>query len=234
MPVVMDHHGLRVDMRLERVVGIAERRQLERPAAAAPARARRPRSKAGPMRRARRNLQAISGFRVCSWRRFLVKDGGPGWRSSPSEHRTPSSAVRCSPIGDREEFDEPGQARPLRHPRFGLGALERVLSQCSAPKWCRAARALRIVSATAAQSARAGRRCRCRSRAMPVQPGQQRSLLRVAGPDRGRDRAFEALRSHDRAWADGALRRQGGGTSVYFRDPDGSLMEFISYPHKSR
>jgi hypothetical protein len=30
MPVVMDHHGLRVDMRLERVERVAERRQLER------------------------------------------------------------------------------------------------------------------------------------------------------------------------------------------------------------
>ena len=30
MLVVMDHHGLRVDMRLERLEGIAERRQLER------------------------------------------------------------------------------------------------------------------------------------------------------------------------------------------------------------
>ena len=31
MPVVMDHHGLRVDMRLERLERVAERRQLERP-----------------------------------------------------------------------------------------------------------------------------------------------------------------------------------------------------------
>ena len=27
---------------------------------------------------------------------------------------------------------------------------------------------------------------------------------------------------------------KGTGTSVYFRDPDGSLLEFISYPDKSR
>ena len=26
---------------------------------------------------------------------------------------------------------------------------------------------------------------------------------------------------------------KGSGTSVYFRDPDGSLLEFISYPDKS-
>jgi len=30
VPVVMDHHGLRIDVRLKRVVGIAQRRELER------------------------------------------------------------------------------------------------------------------------------------------------------------------------------------------------------------
>ena len=40
------------------------------------------------------------------------------------------------------------------------------------------------------------------------------------------------LREHEVAIVEGPVERYGGrgrGTSVYFRDPDGSLLEFISY-----
>jgi catechol 2,3-dioxygenase-like lactoylglutathione lyase family enzyme len=37
------------------------------------------------------------------------------------------------------------------------------------------------------------------------------------------------VRCARRARADAALGAKGAGTSVYFRDPDGSLLEFISY-----
>ena len=42
----------------------------------------------------------------------------------------------------------------------------------------------------------------------------------------------ERLESHGVEFETGPVRRlgaQGYGTSVYFRDPDGSLLEFISY-----
>ena len=59
--------------------------------------------------------------------------------------------------------------------------------------------------------------------------GQQRSVLRVAGADRG---AAAHLRDCGVAIELGPVERAGAkgtGMSVYFRDPDGSLLEFISY-----
>ena len=44
--------------------------------------------------------------------------------------------------------------------------------------------------------------------------------------------AIEHLEAHAVEIVDGPVERHGGqgrGTSVYFRDPDGSLLEFISY-----
>jgi catechol 2,3-dioxygenase-like lactoylglutathione lyase family enzyme len=46
------------------------------------------------------------------------------------------------------------------------------------------------------------------------------------------DGAVEHLRSHAVEIEEGPVARggaRGAGTSVYFRDPDGSLLEFISY-----
>lgn len=46
------------------------------------------------------------------------------------------------------------------------------------------------------------------------------------------DEAVAHLRAHGVAVEEGPVPRHGGrgrGTSVYFRDPDGSLLEFISY-----
>ncbi len=65
----------------------------------------------------------------------------------------------------------------------------------------------------------------------PPRPARrQRPVLRVAGPRRGGEGPPRALRRPGRARPRRALRRQGGrGRSVYFRDPDGSLLEFISY-----
>ena len=59
---------------------------------------------------------------------------------------------------------------------------------------------------------------------------QQRLVLRMAGADRcGARRISQA---HGVAIELGPVERhaaRGKGTSVYFRDPDGSLLEFISY-----
>ncbi len=65
---------------------------------------------------------------------------------------------------------------------------------------------------------------------LPVAARQQRPVLRVAGPDRRCGGA--SRRSCGVAIELGPIERHGArdaGTSVYFRDPDGSLLEFISY-----
>ncbi len=64
---------------------------------------------------------------------------------------------------------------------------------------------------------------------LPVQPGNSDLCFRWKGPI---DDAVEHLNQCSVEIELGPIARfggQGDGTSVYFRDPDGSLMEFISY-----
>jgi catechol 2,3-dioxygenase-like lactoylglutathione lyase family enzyme len=63
----------------------------------------------------------------------------------------------------------------------------------------------------------------------PVQPGGSDLCLVWPGPI---DLAIDHLRGYGVAVELGPVRRSGArgeGTSVYFRDPDGSLLELISY-----
>ena len=63
----------------------------------------------------------------------------------------------------------------------------------------------------------------------PVEPGNSDVCLEWAGPIEG---AVEHLERQGVPVADGPVERQGvrgTGRSVYFNDPDGSLLEFISY-----
>jgi catechol 2,3-dioxygenase-like lactoylglutathione lyase family enzyme len=63
----------------------------------------------------------------------------------------------------------------------------------------------------------------------PVRPGNSDLCFRWDGPI---DAAVEHLRTHGVAVELGPVPRagaRGDGTSVYFRDPDGSLLELISY-----
>ena len=63
-----------------------------------------------------------------------------------------------------------------------------------------------------------------------VRPGNSDVCFRWDGPIEGAD---EHLRAHDIDIELGPVERHGAlgpATSVYFRDPDGSLMEFMSYP----
>jgi catechol 2,3-dioxygenase-like lactoylglutathione lyase family enzyme len=63
----------------------------------------------------------------------------------------------------------------------------------------------------------------------PVRPGN--SDLCLVWPGRIEE-AVEHLRAHDVELVEGPVKRAGGrgrGQSVYFRDPDGSLLELISY-----
>jgi catechol 2,3-dioxygenase-like lactoylglutathione lyase family enzyme len=63
----------------------------------------------------------------------------------------------------------------------------------------------------------------------PVQPGNSDLCFEWRGPIAG---AVAHLKAHNVAVERGPMERfgaRGAGTSVYFRDPDGSLMEFISY-----
>jgi catechol 2,3-dioxygenase-like lactoylglutathione lyase family enzyme len=64
---------------------------------------------------------------------------------------------------------------------------------------------------------------------LPVQPGNSDVCFVWSGSI---DAAVEHLRSHDVDVEAGPVTRfgaRGRGTSVYFRDPDGSLLELISY-----
>lgn len=64
---------------------------------------------------------------------------------------------------------------------------------------------------------------------IPVQPGGSDLCFEWAGPIDG---AAEHLQAHGVEVELGPVPRSGArgkGTSVYFRDPDGSLLEFISY-----
>jgi len=64
---------------------------------------------------------------------------------------------------------------------------------------------------------------------LPVQPGGSDLCFLWSEPIEG---AIDHLRAHSVEVELGPVRRQGArgeGTSVYFRDPDGSLLEFISY-----
>jgi catechol 2,3-dioxygenase-like lactoylglutathione lyase family enzyme len=67
---------------------------------------------------------------------------------------------------------------------------------------------------------------------LPVQPGNSDLCFEWEGPIEG---AIAHLKAHGVAIERGPLQRfgaKGAGTSVYFRDPDGSLMEFMSYAGK--
>jgi catechol 2,3-dioxygenase-like lactoylglutathione lyase family enzyme len=62
-----------------------------------------------------------------------------------------------------------------------------------------------------------------------VRPGNSDLCFRWEGPIEG---AVEHLRTHGIEIELGPVERRGAlgpATSVYFRDPDGSLMEFMSY-----
>jgi catechol 2,3-dioxygenase-like lactoylglutathione lyase family enzyme len=64
---------------------------------------------------------------------------------------------------------------------------------------------------------------------LPVAPGNSDLCFEWAGAIGG---AIEHLQKHGVAVEVGPVQRlgaRGQGTSVYFRDPDGSLLEFISY-----
>ena len=63
----------------------------------------------------------------------------------------------------------------------------------------------------------------------PVRPGNSDLCFRWDGPP---SEAVEHLRAHGVEVEEGPLERpgaRGSGTSLYFRDPDGSLLELISY-----
>jgi catechol 2,3-dioxygenase-like lactoylglutathione lyase family enzyme len=64
---------------------------------------------------------------------------------------------------------------------------------------------------------------------IPVAPGNSDLCFRWDGPI---EDAIAHLESRGVEVEEGPVRRggaRGDGTSVYFRDPDGSLLEFISY-----
>lgn len=68
---------------------------------------------------------------------------------------------------------------------------------------------------------------------LPVQPGNSDVCFEWQGPI---EDAVRHLERHGLSVEKGPMQRfgaRGTGTSIYFRDPDGSLMEFISYASES-
>src|SRR4051812_23221226 len=63
----------------------------------------------------------------------------------------------------------------------------------------------------------------------PVQPGNSDLCFRWDGPIEDARRHLQAQGVAIELGPIGRYGAKGDGTSVYFRDPDGSLMEFISY-----
>jgi catechol 2,3-dioxygenase-like lactoylglutathione lyase family enzyme len=64
---------------------------------------------------------------------------------------------------------------------------------------------------------------------LPGQPGSADMCFVWEGPP---EKVVEHLEQHDVEVIEGPVARHGGrgeGTSVYFRDPDGALLELISY-----
>ena len=81
----------------------------------------------------------------------------------------------------------------------------------------------------AAQRPRAGRHADPVA-ADPVRPGNSDLCFHWHGPDRGRaSSTCAASACPSSSVPSSATARRGDGTSVYFRDPDGSLLEFITY-----
>jgi catechol 2,3-dioxygenase-like lactoylglutathione lyase family enzyme len=69
---------------------------------------------------------------------------------------------------------------------------------------------------------------------LPVQPGNSDLCFEWDGPIAG---AVAHLKARGIAIEEGPVARagaKGAGTSVYFRDPDGSLLEFMSYQESAR
>jgi catechol 2,3-dioxygenase-like lactoylglutathione lyase family enzyme len=69
---------------------------------------------------------------------------------------------------------------------------------------------------------------------LPVQPGNSDLCFVWPGPI---DTAIQHLHAHGVEVETGPVGRlgaRGRGVSVYFRDPDGSLLEFISYESQNR
>jgi catechol 2,3-dioxygenase-like lactoylglutathione lyase family enzyme len=67
---------------------------------------------------------------------------------------------------------------------------------------------------------------------LPVQPGNSDLCFAYGGPI---EDAIAHLGAHDVPIELGPIERsgaRGAGLSVYFRDPDGSLLEFITYQHR--
>ncbi len=99
----------------------------------------------------------------------------------------------------------------------------------SAPRWCRAAPGSPTGSAIASSIATGPASTAAPVARLPVQPGNSDVCFEWNGPiadaiaHLGRCKVAIELGPVERNGA------KGRGTSVYFRDPDGSLMEFMSY-----
>ena len=105
----------------------------------------------------------------------------------------------------------------------------RSIATCWAPSWCSARPAWPTGSATSSSTCMASGVRPAEVARLPVQPGNSDLCFEWSGPI---EDAIAHLKRHNVAVEAGPMQRfgaKGNGTSVYFRDPDGSLMEFITY-----
>ena len=108
-------------------------------------------------------------------------------------------------------------------------ARTRSTATCSAPRSCRGRSASRTGSARCSSICMGRASIRPRSRGCRCSPATAICASSGSGPIAD---AIAHLRALRRAIHAGPMQRFGAGgdgTSVYFRDPDGSLLEFISY-----
>jgi catechol 2,3-dioxygenase-like lactoylglutathione lyase family enzyme len=123
--------------------------------------------------------------------------------------------------------------RPLRGTRVRLGTLERVLSRRVGRRLVRRPQGWAYRFGAAQLNLHGPGFHPAEVARLPVAPGNSDLCFQWAGPIADAIAHLERCRVPIDAGPIERFGAKGSGTSVYFRDPDGSLLEFISYHRKA-